>query len=381
MLIDQIRETLSLGRRHSSLPLLASAPPRAVQLLQQAEDIGAQMADWAAETLQNTLDRPTPLSDPLAVRSICDGHTLIGQAVHDLLGPEVRSPFAMMLYNEWMHQMVLLRDALLPFRNWQQVPLPVDQRGLRRLEPARDQFLTELLVRQIRHTTLVDYVRDVLAPGAPSVPGYGFSFPEGRALPSVLTTGTIAAPPYLFDWTHDGATSTVQTFVPAETDYYIAQRTDVATLRSPAGPADVTSPLPTLAELHVDDSSDGTSTATLRVAVDGALAEVDLGQALRGHRYAHAALHAVAPSAAAHTTGHMTAIRVDPAATLSAPGLVHAESGEYVVKDVPDGSVALAVLGRLYPDRVVVTWADGARTLPAHGADDRARFVVELTKR
>lgn len=82
-------------------------------------------------------------------------------------------PVTIQLYNEWIHQMVLLRDALLPFTNWQEVPLRVTPEGLRPVEQGRDRFLTELLVRRIRHTAVVDFARHVVTGGSGPA-GYGF---------------------------------------------------------------------------------------------------------------------------------------------------------------------------------------------------------------
>ena len=94
-------------------------------------------------------------------------------------------PVTMQLYNEWLHQIVLLRDALLPFTNWQNVPLLVTPTGLRHTESARDSFLTELLVRQIRHTSIVDFARNVVT-GTSGPAGYGFDPDGGTVLPAVI---------------------------------------------------------------------------------------------------------------------------------------------------------------------------------------------------
>ncbi|KAJ0345850.1 hypothetical protein COL922a_014914, partial [Colletotrichum nupharicola] len=57
----------------------------------------------------------------------------------------------MQLYNEYMHQMVLLRDALLPFYNYEEVLIPVTGagRGLRHMEGPREGFMAKLFTKQV----------------------------------------------------------------------------------------------------------------------------------------------------------------------------------------------------------------------------------------
>ncbi len=134
---------------------------------------------------------PSP-AGPLVVRSHCYGHPLTPPAAGLFLGRR-GGPVAMQLYNEWLHQVVLLRDALLPFTNWQDVPLLVTPSGLRHTEPARDAFLTELLVRQIRHSSIVDFARRVVT-GTSGQAGYGFEAGGSAALPAVLGRPPLTAP-------------------------------------------------------------------------------------------------------------------------------------------------------------------------------------------
>lgn len=187
VLEDQVRATLALGTRETSLPLFLGpdSASAARELGAQAEVIGRQLASWATEALERLLTDPVPLpAGPLVVRSHCYGHLLTPPAADLLLGRR-GGPVAMQLYNEWLHQIVLLRDALLPFTNWQDVPLLITPTGLRHTEPARDAFLTELLVRQIRHSSVVAFAREVVT-GASGPAGYGFEASGGTALPVVL---------------------------------------------------------------------------------------------------------------------------------------------------------------------------------------------------
>lgn len=86
--------------------------------------------------------------------------------IHLMFG-ERAAPHLMQLFNEYMHQMVLLRDALLPFQNYQEVLIPVDRkaRGIRHLEGARGQFLAELLTKHTTQQGIVAYAKALLAPG------------------------------------------------------------------------------------------------------------------------------------------------------------------------------------------------------------------------
>lgn len=40
------------------------------------------------------------------------------------MGPK-GSPEIMQLFNEYLHQLILLRDALMPFENWEEVPIMI----------------------------------------------------------------------------------------------------------------------------------------------------------------------------------------------------------------------------------------------------------------
>jgi hypothetical protein len=144
----QVRATLTLGTRETSLALAigTDSAPAARELGTQAEKIGDALASWATAALHRLLTDRIPLpAGPLVVRSHCYGH-LLTPAAADLLRGRRGGPVTMQLYNEWLHQVVLLRDALLPFVNWQDVPLRISPTGLRHIEPARDAFLIELLV-------------------------------------------------------------------------------------------------------------------------------------------------------------------------------------------------------------------------------------------
>ncbi|MET9822935.1 MULTISPECIES: type 2 periplasmic-binding domain-containing protein [Streptomyces] len=345
VLEDQIRAALALGTRETSLPLFLGpdSAPAARELGAQAETIGQELASWATEALERLLTDPIPLpAGPLVVRSHCYGHLLTPPAADLLLGRR-GGPVTMQLYNEWLHQMVLLRDALLPFTNWQGVPLLITPNGLRHTEPARDAFLTELLVRQIRHTSIVAFARNVVT-GTSGPAGYGFEASGGTALPAVLDQPPLTAPRYLLTWRSDPAVGEAATYVAEVRDYYAAPRTlvedlpPVTTTSGPLSARPVTAPV-----------ADGTRTARIEVTHDGTTAHVDLGQALRGHRFTRCE-----DSAAGDASG-----TADVWSALRAPGLVWTESGVVTLDATGQGDLAvLALLGRLYPENLTLRPAD-----------------------
>ncbi|MGO4751394.1 hypothetical protein AB4212_22730, partial [Streptomyces sp. 2MCAF27] len=279
----------------------------------------------------------------------CDGHLLTHSAADLLLGRR-GGPVTMQLYNEWLHQMVLLRDALLPFTNWQGVPLLVTPTGLRHTEPARDRFLTELLVRQIRHTSIVNFARHTITGGS-GPDGYGFDHDGGTVLPAVVDAPPLTAPRHLLTWRPNPAAGESATYVAEVRDYYAAPRTLIEHLPPTTG-----TPGPITTRIVAEPVVDGTRTAHVEVthaAHNDATARVDLGQCLRGHRFAHRQDPAAHPKAHPEAPGDTRT--ADTWAVLRAPGLVWTEGGDVTLDATEqDNTVVLTLLGRLYPDNVVL---------------------------
>ncbi|MEU5024953.1 hypothetical protein [Streptomyces milbemycinicus] len=365
----QIHATLGLGTRETSLPLAVGpdAASATRELGAQAEAIGQEIASWATEAVDRLLTHRIPLpAGPLVVRSHCYGHLLTHPAT-DLLMGRRGGPVTMQLYNEWLHQMVLLRDALLPFTNWQDVPLLVTPTGLRHTEPARDRFLTELLVRQIRHTSIVNFARHTVTGGS-GPDGYGFDHDGGTVLPAVVDAPPLTAPRHLLTWRPDPAVGETATYVAEVRDYYAAPRTLIEHLPPATG-----TPGPIIARIVAEPVVDGTRTAHVEVthtAHNGAAARIDLGQCLRGHRFAHRQDPAEAV---------VDARTADTWSVLRAPGLVCTEGGDAVLDaTAQDNTVVLALLGRLYPDHVVLRPA-GHRAGPVTAAGNGpGRLVIDI---
>src|SRR5690606_34613231 len=106
------------------------------------------------------------------------------------------------LYNEWLWQLVLLRDALIPFTGQQRVRFRADRDGLTRLADARDRFVVEIMTRRVAHAALTRFAAELLAPGA--VPGdvrefYGFQADGALVLPPVALDGPLLRPVHLLE--------------------------------------------------------------------------------------------------------------------------------------------------------------------------------------
>ncbi|WP_430789699.1 hypothetical protein [Actinoplanes sp. G11-F43] len=340
VLDTQIRATLATTGRETSLPL----PESAGEFTAQAATIGAEIAGWAGRALERTATRRIGFpAGPLGVRSRCDGHLLTPEAADMLMGGR-GGPVAVQLYNEWLHQTVLLRDALLPFAGWRETPLLVTPRGLRHAEEARERFLAELLFRRVRHTSVVGYARRVIA-GADGPAGYGFDHDGGTVLPAVVGGSVRDAPRHLLSWRPATGGEDV-TWVPASADYAAERRTAIGDLIAVTGDG------PLAARITANPAHDGVRTAVIEVTRDGATARVDLGQALRGHRFAGGG-----PASPGGRT-------VSAWPVLTAPGLVHNDDGDALLP-AGDDLVLLALLGRLYPENVVLSGSPGRGTTPA----------------
>ncbi|MFI5842484.1 hypothetical protein ACIA8K_22530 [Catenuloplanes sp. NPDC051500] len=328
VLADQVRTTLAVGTRESTMPLRAAASRANEELLTQAETIGREIADWAVRALDRLLaGRDRFPGGALVVRSHCYGELLTRPAADLLLGRR-GGPVAIQNFNEWIHQTVLLRDALLPFANWQEVPLLVTPVGLRQIEPARERFFAEAMFRKVRHSAVVGYARHVLT-GVDGPEGYGFTHEGATVLPAVTSGPVRTAPRYLLTWRPAPDAVETATYVSELDDYYAAPRTELAEL-TPASPS--TGP----ARVLSGPVRDGVRPA--RIETSGW--SVDLGQALRGHRYARTSTSAAGePLVAA-------------AAVLAGSGLIRGR-GSVDTAHLDDLST-LAVLGRVYPENVTM---------------------------
>ncbi|MES9604830.1 hypothetical protein [Actinomadura sp. NPDC000929] len=122
------------------------------------------------------------------------------------------------LYNEWLWQLVLLRDALIPFTDPSQVRVLADADGLTRLQEARDWFAVQVMTRRIAHAAIVRFAAEAVT-GGHAEGAYGFQHEGAVVLPPVALGGELLGPAYLLS-RHEG------TLVAEDTVYFVQGQED-----------------------------------------------------------------------------------------------------------------------------------------------------------
>lgn len=382
-LLDNVAANLATDTREATLRLPEPLEISRREINRQANRIGASLVQWARESRAESFD------PEMYLRSPCEGHLLTPSNVNLMFGDRSQ-PHLMQLFNEYMHQMVLLRDALLPFQNYEEVLIPVGRktRGIRHLEPARSQFLVELLTKHVTQRGIVSYAKALLAPGLLHTTnvGYGFQYAHGTVLPAFLAAGP--TPLHLLQ------------YIPAKLDidaedilfdcqfqdYYSAPRVEVlAGTRTPASdlksfPLRKETSIQNAAIGLLGDSADGESRQLeVRFELDnGKCVAVDLGQIARGHRYSYLA-QSEATDTDQSTSTIQSVILHDPIRILEASdaGLLTAKEGGIHVIPTGDSLIALGLLGKLYPENTVLLSGDDAldRAVKA-GKGFEPKFVI-----
>lgn len=366
-LLRNLQSSLGVSGREAVLPLalIASEDETKRPFLEQAQQIGNTLSSWAREYYY---EKPAwqmygeKALLQLVHRSQCDNHRWTPEVVSILMGPK-GSPEIMQLFNEYLHQLILLRDALMPFENWEEVPIMVvegDQaKGLRFIEPARNRFLTELMVKQMPHKEVVRFAQSFLSPEL-SMVGYGFQYRFGMVLPAAigkLITATKSLlcwhPAHLLPYEKDGGTDSV-VFDYAEGDYYAATRSLIGSRTSEQqniNEASFQNEVDIVPEAH----EKGRVILNLRLSDGNYDYCVDVGQAMRGHRYMYR-------PGEMHVAAEITAWKsrtewIEHAASeiLGAPGLAtFDEEGVHYISVGGNPLVVWALLGKLFPLNVVV---------------------------
>ncbi|KKK23904.1 hypothetical protein P175DRAFT_0515426 [Aspergillus ochraceoroseus IBT 24754] len=377
LLLDNLAANLATDTRESSLTFPEQVTDKGRrEIRDQARRIGKHLVQWANEA------RDSHFEPDLILRSPCEGHLLLPHNV-DLMFGRRSKPHLMQLFNEYMHQMILLRDSLLPFHNYEDVLIPVSGkgRGIRDMEGPRAKFLAGLFTKQVTQQSVVAMAREFLAPNlaqATTEGYYGFQYKYGLVLPTLFATGPL--PFHLLQ------------YIPAHVypshpeilleyefpDYYAAPRTEIpkgtatSSLRSFPG---ATAPQVEKMSLglrpsHITSPSVGKLDLQLQFD-NGQCAMVDIGQIARGHRYAYEAGEPgqVESPSIVHSAGD---ILFNPE-----HGLTTAQAGGFHVIPTDDHMVALAVLGKLYPENVVVlSRRDGLEKAVNAGKGFEPKFVV-----
>lgn len=373
-LLASMTATLAIEGRESSLPLAALAFDDSLrrELTAQAATIGKALARWAMEANAGRAARrqgDEPALPGLELRSRCEGHLWTREAT-ELLTGDRGGPVVMQLYNEWLHQLVLLRDLLLPFENWDEVLLPLDlhdKRGLRGVEAARQRFLVDVLTRLPTHSSIVSFARAIFDP-ATSVGSvsdlYGFQAEYGLVLPSVVGCDDLGgASKGLLRW-HPAVVAPPR---PGRTLAFRYALDDyLAAPRSVLGQSTPDAEYRSAAIVPVSVSDDDV-TLVLEIGTH----RVDLGQCLRGQRFAYRPIAAGTPLRAVDGIVHHAA-----GSALGQAGLVTAGNGIHVFEAGRDPLPALALLGKIYPENVVLAGDAPWRDVLAAGKGYGPQFVL-----
>lgn len=388
LLVDGLASLLSTVSRESTMPI----PPSTTDASRREV---AKQSFRISKTLTQYID---DVSDPrmesnIRVQSPCEGYLWTDAVAHLLRGPRGNRQL-IQLYNEWLHQMILLRDSLLPFQNYAEVQLSVECRtgpGLRDFEAPRSKFLVQCLTRTVSQTALIDIAKVFTAPSLPSG-GYGLQYSHGLILPAFLS-GSNSLHLLRFHSAYlDGSvakTGAEILFDYEYANYPSAPRSEICDPIEIIPPHRWSHALSSVVKsemkecsLAVEKSNDKSQlrySLKLRIILnEGVRVSVDLGQVSRGRRYAYQMAETRDTLKAPSTPGFSTpASLCNPASILTQPGLVTSQdSGIFLIPAV-NPVIGLALLGKLYPDNVVML---GGQQPPAVaeaiGKDYGPKFVL-----
>ncbi|PNY24592.1 Uncharacterized protein TCAP_05472 [Tolypocladium capitatum] len=393
VLVDGLAASLATSGRESTLPLSRSLQDTAARrdIVFQANHIAKTIITHVQENI-----RPSIGSQNIHLRSACEGHLWTHAVAALLFGPRSDSQL-MELYNEWLHRMILLRDSLLPFENYEEVPLVIPEgsnRGIRDAEEPRKSFLFRCLTGAIQHTAIVDLAKVFTARHLPPG-GYGFQYSQGSILPAFLSGSRSlhllryhparfqnSEPEALFNYEHKKYINAPRSELPPSSG---GAGNEVASTNGQEnlGSLLAVDTCVTESSLIIDSGNDAQHrTVKLRLTLDsGTCFAVDLGQITRGRRYAYEVrsekkfngsgsplakspeVQPLSTSVAMEspaTTGLATIVTHSTADILSRPGLVispRTKAGQgNTIHIIPttDPIIKLALLGKLYPENVIL---------------------------
>jgi hypothetical protein len=305
VLLNGLAAILSTSGRVSSLPLsYGECDTSRREIAGQAQIIGKALVQHARAAF--SLEKA---DGNFRIRSPCEGHLWTSAVVSLLMGSR-SNRYLMELYNEWLHQMVLLRDLLLPFENYDEVPLLITtnaRRGLREAEEPRKRFLLQCLAGATPYLAIVNLAKTFTAPDLLSG-GYGFQYSQGLVLPAFLSGSSSC---YLLRY-HPARledTSSNLLFDYEHQDYYTAPQNNISEPETVVAPGAwpppslfALKPPNTKCSLEVNVGSDSTRRILkLQVDIDsGTLVSVDIGQISRGRRYVYHVKPSMRPPTSSH---------------------------------------------------------------------------------
>ncbi|KAJ5391106.1 hypothetical protein N7509_006596 [Penicillium cosmopolitanum] len=391
-LLDNIAANLATNTREATLRLTEPLDISRREMNAQATRIGKTLVRWARDQ-ESSSKRPVDVD--LQLRSSCEGHLLTPSNV-DLMFGDRSQPHLMQLFNEYMHQMVLLRDALLPFQNYQDVLIPINRkaRGLRHLEPARSQFLADMLTRHTTQRNVVTFAKALLAPElvrSKSV-GYGFQYAQELSCPHSWPGGRprcTCCSMFLSEW------------MKRRWMRYLTISSTITTrpheLRSPPGIEKVVSEPASFSEknIQIQDSSsiclvgssqvDQLCRLEMRFELgDGKRVAVDVGQISRGHRYSYMTEDAESSvngtnigSAVPKTRRSIVVHNAVSVLEMPDSSLLTAKKNSVHVIPTESPLIAFAILGKLYPGNVVLLPSNrGISLTDKAGKGFESKFVI-----
>lgn len=380
VLIGGLAAILATSGRESSLALrnMGGGNPSRTEMVRQADTISATLLSYVHESLD-----PNHADPKFSMMSHCDGHLWTKDVVGELMGPRGDS-VVMQLYNEWSHRIVLLRNALMPFENWDEVPIVIEnnsaQKGMRMLERPSDAFVMRLLSGRLTQSSLVEMAKALTAPSLPSG-GFGFQYSQGTILPAFLAGSPsrsllryypaqeVESPSeVLFDYEH--------------TSYEVAARSTLPLSTTEVSNSTAQSHASVLKSYPLPDSHGTKAHLKLQFQLQShpeTEFSVCFGQIARGRRYASR----VPPNHINGEFGTTQPVFHSVENAFSLPGLVfsteQAEEDEKSLQvfTISDPLIALALFGKLYPGNVVELEESGDLSSALHvGRGFGTKFVI-----
>ncbi|KAG9962662.1 hypothetical protein KCU61_g4327, partial [Aureobasidium melanogenum] len=388
MLLDNLASNLALGTRESSLEIPVKDASRK-EFAAQAVKIGKTLVTYAREI------KDVPFDPDYAIRSPCEGHLLKPAVALLMFGPRSLGHL-MQIYNEYLHQMVLLRDALLPFDNYDEVIIPItagegkQRLGMRFTEPTRMKFIAELMTKLTTQKSVMGSALSLLAPDLAVENSYSFQYRHGVVLPAAVVGGQSLRLLRYIPAILDNTTPEVS-FKYKFADYYTAPRIDVP--QPSQCIADVQEELSvSKASQHglrdcsftVHKNTDPKSASRIlhlqMSYADGRCSTVDVGQISRGWRYSYkASAQASKPASKAVVPSIHAA--ADFLANSGSSGLITDKQGGVHLIQCSNNLELLACLGAIYPDNIIIL-DEGATVEDTEGVGQslpgEPRFVLHV---